>query len=225
MEDSPLSVIANIAGILTFAVAILASIYVRFVSLRNGRIEMQSIQDSVVDVLNDLEKMNSSASAVLQGNTHLIVNQDDEDDVIWLKRLGSSLLATEILILAYCLRAMNAETSMVEAALSSARSLQDIGITPTTFTDFVLKSREATQKATQKAAQNSSDHLKQFMYLLPEPLTDQLPMSWVLYVLTVGSTPTLMRWYRVREKVLEKVREREILRSRILSHQVSMANS
>jgi len=217
MEDSPLSIAANIAGLLTFVVAILASIYVRYVSLRNGRVEMETIRNSVSDVLIDLGKMNSSSSAVLEGNAHLIVGQDDEEDVIWLKRLGASLLTTEILILAYCLRATNSETSMVEAILSCARSIQDIGVTPTTFTDFVLDTRKATQKA--------SDHLKRFIYLIPESLTKQFPMSWALYILTVGSTPTLMRWYRVREKVLEKVREREILRSRILSHQVSMANS
>jgi len=212
MEDSPLSVIANIAGILTFAVAILASIYVRFVSLRNGRIEMETIRKSVDDVVNDLDMMKSPSSGVLQGHAHFIVNEGDKQDAVWLKKLGTSLLATEMFIFAYCARATNGRSGTADFALSSAQKLQDGVITLTTFEEADQEAKEASDRDV-------------FTYRLSEFLARQFPMTWVLYVLTAGSTPTLVRWYRVRERVLEKVRQREILRSRILSHQVTMANS
>ncbi|KAF2796493.1 hypothetical protein K505DRAFT_359229 [Melanomma pulvis-pyrius CBS 109.77] len=35
----------------------------------------------------------------------------------------------------------------------------------------------------------------------------------------------MMRWYMARKKVFEKIQQRDIIRSRLLSHQVSVANS
>lgn len=53
MDDSPLSIISSITGILTFIAAILASIYVRYHTLQNGQLELEkvieSIQSSVVE--------------------------------------------------------------------------------------------------------------------------------------------------------------------------------
>jgi hypothetical protein len=47
MQDSPLSVTASIAGILTFVAAIFAAVYVRYTTLRSGRQEMFTIFNSV----------------------------------------------------------------------------------------------------------------------------------------------------------------------------------
>lgn len=47
MEDSPLSITASITGILTFGVAILAFVYVRYNTLRNGENEMMTVLESV----------------------------------------------------------------------------------------------------------------------------------------------------------------------------------
>lgn len=44
------------------------------------------------------------------------------------------------------------------------------------------------------------------------------------YALTLGNTPTLLRWYRVRDNVLEMTRRREILRLRLLLQQAALTN-
>ncbi len=46
-EDSPLSVLANVAGILTFVVAIVAALYVRITYLRNSDEEYFRVKASL----------------------------------------------------------------------------------------------------------------------------------------------------------------------------------
>lgn len=40
----------------------------------------------------------------------------------------------------------------------------------------------------------------------------------------LGATPKLLRWYMVREKVMEKIRDRDNYRARLQSHQVALLN-
>ncbi|OQD65955.1 hypothetical protein PENPOL_c005G07619 [Penicillium polonicum] len=40
----------------------------------------------------------------------------------------------------------------------------------------------------------------------------------------LGATPKLLRWYMVREKVMEKIRDRDNYRSRLRSHQLALLN-
>ncbi|KAJ5822385.1 hypothetical protein N7447_004725 [Penicillium robsamsonii] len=40
----------------------------------------------------------------------------------------------------------------------------------------------------------------------------------------LGATPKLLRWYMVREKVMEKIRDRNNYRSRLRSHQLALLN-
>ncbi|KAI4679378.1 uncharacterized protein J4E84_008408 [Alternaria hordeiaustralica] len=96
MEDSPLSIAANIAGLLTFAVAILASIYVRIASLRNGRLELEIIRESVEDNVQDLMRMSRENPSDLR--KRYITEQGDEPDLRRLKNLSADLNATEIFI-------------------------------------------------------------------------------------------------------------------------------
>jgi hypothetical protein len=106
MEDSPLSITANVTGILTFAAAILAAIYVRYNTLRNGQLERATILKSVEDSCVDLE--------MLSRNNEFAVEQGDEPDVVWLKKLGASLLEKERHILDYCLDVQSLDKSELE---------------------------------------------------------------------------------------------------------------
>lgn len=40
----------------------------------------------------------------------------------------------------------------------------------------------------------------------------------------LGATPKLLRWYMVRKKVMEKIRDRDNYRSRLQSHQLALLN-
>jgi len=212
MEDSPLSIAANVAGLLTFVVAIFASIYVRYVSLRNGGVEMRTVWQAAQDNVNDLQ----------ESQAWLSINEGDEPDLIWLKKLGATLRATEIVIFLYCARAMNMnmtrDAEVLENVLSGG---QWVGITPTTFTDAAQEIKETKEK------QSIIRRLHEGRFKSPDTgwtYFDQVVVG-VRLLLTVGASPTSFWWYRVRERVLEKVRQRDVLRSRLLSHQVSMANS
>lgn len=46
-----------------------------------------------------------------------------------------------------------------------------------------------------------------------------LRLAWNL-----GATPKLLRWYMVREKVMEKIRDRDNYKSRLRSHQLALLN-
>jgi hypothetical protein len=49
--------------------------------------------------------------------------------------------------------------------------------------------------------------------------------GFVKFVVYHGLSPTMVRWYMMRETVLKVVKGREILRSRLLFHQVVPANA
>ena len=53
-------------------------------------------------------------------------------------------------------------------------------------------------------------------------LPRQLAVVWkvIRFIITAGRTPTLFRWYRVREEVRDMVQHRDILRSQILHQQI-----
>jgi hypothetical protein len=52
-----------------------------------------------------------------------------------------------------------------------------------------------------------------------------LLLAGTRFVLTLGQTPKLVRWYLVRNKVLKMVLQRETLRSRMLFYQMCLVHS
>ena len=232
MEDSPLSIAANIAGLLTFAVAILASIYVRVVSLRNGKLELDTIRKSVEKNVNDLLEMVQETTPIPTppfppsptfSGWDRRNSQDEEIDAVRLKKLSVSLSTTELIIYIYCWYAMDMheavkKASILRPVLSSLRDAEGRG---GAYPGALLEILQMQVRIL------SIENIFQ-------PFWNILPSHWaypkkLLYasqrILTLGSSPTLIRWYRVREMVLEKVRHTDILRSQILSLQVSIATS
>lgn len=62
MEDSPLSIVASVTGILTFVAAILGFIYIRYSILHNGREEMISILMSAAETIQDTRPLAQASS-------------------------------------------------------------------------------------------------------------------------------------------------------------------
>jgi len=196
MEDSSLSIAANIAGLLTFVVAILASIYVRYENLHNGKVELAVIYNSVRNKMSDL-----SAMGMFE---RVMIEPDDGVEAIWLKKLIASILATEIVIIAYLRYAL--EISNEASVMSFIYLIPLAGVEPATWKDAIDEAERATAR--------------QQLFT-----SDNIAVRSLQFVLRLGTTPQLVRWYQVRTKVLERIREREDLQSRLLSHQIDMANS
>ncbi|KAF7522122.1 hypothetical protein G7054_g12248 [Neopestalotiopsis clavispora] len=71
MEDSPLSILASITGILTFFAAIVGFVFVRYKVLQNGTIEMDSILATTVTVIDDTGVWLEATKDTAQNDGHL----------------------------------------------------------------------------------------------------------------------------------------------------------
>ena len=233
MEDSPLSIAASIAGLLTFVVAIFASIYVRLVSLRNGRLEMQITWNSVNDNVYELLEMNRRKPLdLIKSHT---TEQGEGPDIHRLKKLSRDLHSTEIVIHTYCRYAMVLDDDDPRLPLSAfdqadervvelqnvLRNMQDHGHPDGTLAVAEMEIGEIPmQRSSMERVFNSLGSL------VPARAVYFKGRVYVLQrILTAGASPALIRWHRVREKVLELVRHRDVLRAQIQSLQASMANS
>ncbi|CAE7195077.1 hypothetical protein P3342_009795 [Pyrenophora teres f. teres] len=204
MEDSPLSITASITGILTFIAAILAAIYVRYATLRNGEAERYRILTSVTSTLEGFRGYGE----------YVVIQAGDDTDMVWLKKLNASLIATQCVIASYC----SMETT---GASRIPMSLGLVGITDTAWAEAMQEIRIINENYSRERSWISK------AILSLKQRYDRGDMTWrslmlLLLPMSLLSTPELMRWYQVRERVLEKIREQEILRSRITSHQIHM---
>jgi len=205
MEDSLLSIAANIAGILTFAAAILAAAYIRYTTLSNGLLEMATVRSSVEANLQDLRMIGL--------RSRLTIKESDDSDTAWLKKLIVSIYSVEIVTSVYVKRAAGLDTSSM---LSRLPDCPIVGVTPTTWNDALREAKEVSMEIGSIHDEIEAKSISKRSNFLASTLQATLRL---------GSTPQLVRWYRVRDRVFEKIRQREHLRSRLLSHQISMANS
>src|ERR1700743_3219735 len=70
MGDSPLSITASVTGILTFAAAILAFIYVRYLTLRNSNDEMNSILISTSASVEETDRLGTLIHSIKAATQH-----------------------------------------------------------------------------------------------------------------------------------------------------------
>ncbi|RMJ05047.1 hypothetical protein CDV36_014270 [Fusarium kuroshium] len=205
MDDSPLSITSSITGILTFIVAILAAIYIRYTTLMNGRTEMHSILESVYTTIKETRDLSSGRQSW----------QDPEH--IHMGHLLVELYSTELSILGQLMNVSGYQMDLIPENLS--HDMPDVAL------------REIVEEARLRTESIRPQGNSQFGYLISlipsfdyaQPLIASLRV--IQFLTLFGTTPELMRWYRVRESVLESVRKRENIRSRLLFLQVSEANA
>jgi len=214
MDDSPLSITASIAGILTFIAAICTFIYIRYSTLRDGREEITTILESVAATIEETRAIQAAQPAP-------VTPVRDEPEAIRLQRLMEELYSIELKIMARCkivytgsLKGMQAEAPPRDMTLS-------------TWNDVLQEVQGSRER---KRAQGMLGYVVAMSRVVNfERLTASSPGLWVemllLVVLSLGMTPTLVRWYLVRKRVLELIKRREIIRSRLLFHQISVAAS
>ncbi|RSL70457.1 hypothetical protein CEP53_001846 [Fusarium sp. AF-6] len=203
MDDSPLSITSSITGILTFIVAILAAIYIRYTTLMNGRTEMHSILESVYTTIKETRDLSSGRQSW----------QDPEH--IHMGHLLVELYSTELSILGQLMNVSGHQMDLIPENLS--HDMPDVAL------------REIVEEArlrTESIRPRGNSQFGSLISLIPsfdQPLIASLRV--IQFLTLFGTTPELMRWYRVRENVLESVRKRENIRSRLLFLQVSEANA
>ncbi|RSL96736.1 hypothetical protein CDV31_013340 [Fusarium ambrosium] len=203
MDDSPLSITSSITGILTFIVAILAAIYIRYITLMNGRTEMRGILESVYTTIKETRDLSSGRQSW----------QDPEH--IHMGHLLVELYSTELSILGQLMNVSGHQMDLIPKNLS--RDMPDMAL------------REIVQEArrrTESIRPRGNSQFRSLISMVPSSEQTLIASLRAIQFLTLfGTTPELMRWYRVRENVLESVRKRENIRSRLLFLQVSEANA
>ena len=181
-EDSPLSITANIAGILTFLAAICTAVYIRYSTLRNSLVELESIHKSTTATIDEVR--------AIQGVPAHYPSLDDDGEGRRLYELVESLVDIEDEIKLLCYGAVSSTIGnhgpLVEKLIST-----------------VWNALHRVRLDNVAAAARQS----------------------ISAVFNFGRTPIMIRWYRVREKVLELVQQRKNARSRLLFHQISAATA
>lgn len=219
MEDSPLSIAASVTGILTFIAAIFGFIYVRYQILSNGRQEIASIFESVTASILDTRTLQQT----------MLQTESEHDLGSGLKRaLISELYMIEIEILRLYNDSGVDETMLGLKASSQnnemARLWQEISQAVGQSQDDVTPKRKGRFSEINRRWRSIVYIWETHSYILAA----LRPWSWLLavtkLVLNLGATPTLVRWYMIRKSVLEKVKKRKILRSRLLFYEISNAN-
>lgn len=222
MEDSPLSIAASVTGILTFIAAIFGFIYVRYRILSNGRQEITSVFESVTASILDTRTLQQT----------MLQAESEHDLGSGLKRaLISELYMIEIEILRLYNDSGVDETMLGLKASSQnnemARLWQEIRQAVGQAQDDLIPKREGRFSKFNQRWRYIASIWETHSYLFAA-LGPYDGWSWLLvvtkFVLNLGATPILVRWYMIRKSVLEKVKKRKILRSRLLFYEISNAN-
>ncbi|CAN9382747.1 unnamed protein product [Alternaria alternata] len=129
--------------------------------------------------------------------SRLRIKESDDNDTVWLKKLIGSIYAVELVTGIYVKRAAGIETSIMSIPLMD---VPFVGVTPTTWTDAIQEAKEAGIEK-----ESLDERIVSILRLRPH---SRMAFA-LLVILRLGTTPRL----------------REDLRSRLLSHQVSMASS
>ena len=228
MEDSPLSITASITGILTFIAAICAFVYVRYNTLQNGNKEMLTILDSVSATIEETRIVaqekpygepiyESEACPPLREPEHAFKSGLRE-------KLIEDLYRTELTILTFFMKAYGASFASMQS------NLRPDGNTSATWQDLTQLLETAQEPSPVRrryltAIRPLQDYLRVMDVLVDFSPAAAMVWSAVGLVLSFGTTRTMMRWYMVRERVLEQVKQREIIRSRLVYYQVTASNS
>lgn len=227
MADSPLSIAANIAGLLTLAAAVYAFIYVRYKTLRNSQIEMDTTCSSVLSTIEETWALYHSIS-----RTKLATVPRRDFDVIWMEENISELYLTELGILSLCKDAKGWGINTLQFlavdqdtfTLDESTSAADLEIHSRVRAVLQNRDRAVSLQSTKSLRlgfRNIFRHLPTLISLLRFGGSLQALGVPLRFLITFGETPALVYWYKSRKDVLKMVQEREILRSRLLFHQVS----
>ena len=160
--------------------------------------EIITIQKSVIDVSNG-----SRMIRMTRLGDQSVLKQDDEDDIAWLRKLEASLFITDTIILAYCNYAEGWPCSYLQLLLRVSRQA---AFDSTMWDDAIreldrLVEKQNTRGTSSTILKNHFSFLSEYVSRFSTGLVATLSLFFFM-----GTSRKSMRWYRVRERVLEKVR-------------------
>ncbi|KAK0651166.1 hypothetical protein B0T16DRAFT_489235 [Cercophora newfieldiana] len=206
MEDSPLSITASVAGILTFLAALIAFIYVRYQILQNGHDEIMSTLEATALSIDETSSMQAA----------LLQHDQRHEAARRLRQCLQDLCSIDIDISGQCVMAAFGHNRTNEVSATGGLGEEHDADAPTTIS-------ETTPKAKGGRFAALAEKLRYFRNILRVSV-QHAPGIWrsvhLVLNLIVGITPMLLRWYSVRKEVMKKVQQRNMLRSRILHQQM-----
>jgi hypothetical protein len=201
MDDSPLSIVSSVTGILTFIAAIVGFIYVRYNILRNGQDEMTTVFESVGATLEETREL-MDRLAITEANSF-------RTDPV--SRLTHELYIAEFNVILQYLRVFpDPGLEPVWRAGSLPTLCESRG---PAWSDIMRKAEESGYHPPPEGASRRS-----CSQTLGRLLLSSIQTAWsgIMLVVNLGVDPRLMRWYMIRKEVMESMKRREILRSRIM---------
>lgn len=217
MDDSPLSIAASITGILTLVAAIFSFVYVRYTILENGRDEMLNVFESVTATLEETQELLARLS-IIPGDGP--VPRPDR-----LVRLIKDLYDTELFILAQYQNVFNYRDMDLKNSIASILNRLIAEDPGGAWLDVERKAEEFANPPPRRQFERFWRCFERLTDVIASTHPEYLAMAWaaVRVILSLGVGPSLMRWYRIREQVLEKMKKREMFRSRVMFYLIQTA--
>ncbi|KAH8167340.1 hypothetical protein CIB48_g926 [Xylaria polymorpha] len=218
MEDSPLSITASIAGILTFVAAIAAFIYVRYQTLIHSEEEINAIKNSVASGIVDLSRMvYLGSNSAGPRETDLAATFKKE---LFLNELD--ILLRIYYMMGYDLR------DLVTNQSPFSLLLQTIEPHATGSSSFFSENEEFYRDVigrvlaliTRRRAQLAPDSMVMVLQrlVLALDVSFVMPLYFMQHLLAIQrlsiGTSMLWRWYMGRDEVLKLIEKRDAFRSR-----------
>jgi hypothetical protein len=208
MDDSPLSITANVAGILTFISAIIAFVYVRYQILQSG---IEEIFSNLEDAVLNVDETKLMQFALLQNPERHGTERIRQrlyrllwiDFDIWKKCVSATTGPIPHEVIEKAIE--EAEGDLRRAALIA----QPVRRGPGWRSYKSFKALRSYRAAVDVVVQSQS----MLMSLIWHSLN-------VVLGLSIGLTPQLLRWYGVRKEVIKQVQQRNMLRSQIAQQNV-----
>jgi hypothetical protein len=212
-----LSIAASVTSFLTFIGAIMAFIFVRYNTLRNAHNEMSTILESV-----------STAIVETRTMTQTLAQQGGGPESAPLEKLVTDLFSIEFSILSEYVgiyRGIVGTLLPRSLSIPPLQAILDELLQIAQQTDRV-QSTEHTSNMTvvSETTHRFGNSVLDWSNLIPNGYYNSLVLGSLRFVFTFGNTSTLLRWYIIRDKVLEKHHQREILRPRLLFYQLLYLN-
>lgn len=200
-QDTPLSIVASIAGILTFFVALLAAVYARFTFLRNSDDDFFKVKTSLLWYKTESTWLSELVRATA----------DSAGDGPFRDQLSSSRTGLDVGRESY---RGTAEYQMYAFVMDDLIRLEERLLELVAETEEKAGTEEKEANDFGKPGAEKSAAGAERWTLVPKGWG----WSW-------NRTTIAMAWMPVRKKALELVRQRDALTARVLFTQMSMISS
>ena len=206
MEDSPLSIVANVAGILTFIAAIIAFISVRYRIIISGLEEILSVFEAA--------KLSVEETKLIR---HALPEPNNRPELKQIAKYLDEILAIEVNIIRNCTSTLGAGIQMSDEAMMMV--IEE----PSGNLGYHIRRASLGWLNWRSYWRILSEYCRVlYVFVQHSPMMTAVVWGLIRGVVTHGFffIPIAMRWYSVRKEVMKNIQQRNILRSRIMHQQM-----